>query len=135
MTDAITKRRDANDAARAAFRKGVDDAITAQKNTVNAQIVIMQNAISTAVTNAELACTSGSANAASIRSTLQTAIKNAKDTFNNDRKSDGTLGDKIKALAQTRNDAIKANDTAFEATAKAAREALKAAFGSQASNV
>ena len=135
ITDAITKRREANDAARTTFRKGVDDAVANQKSTVNAQIVIMQNAISTAVTSAEAACTSGTANAATIKTNLQTAIKNAKDTFNNARKNDGALGEKIKALAQTRNDAIKANDAAFEATAKAAREALKAAFGTQASNV
>jgi hypothetical protein len=130
ITDAIAKRRDANDAARATFRSGVDSAISSQNSTINAQSVLLSTAISTAISTAQAACYATPANGPAIRETLQASIKTAKDTFNTARKSDGTIGDQIQKLTEIRNTAIKANDSAFEAAAKTARDTLKAAFGS-----
>lgn len=131
VADAVTKRRAANDAARTAFRNAVDTAIASQKATIDAQATIFSSAVSTAVTTAQAACIANPANGPAIRTTLQNSLKTAKDTYNAARKSDGNLGEQIKQLAATRNEAIKTADTTLQATVKAAREALKAAFGSQ----
>jgi hypothetical protein len=130
ITNAVNTRRKANDTARAAFRAGVDNAIAAQKSTVSSQTSAFTTAVNAAIATAKASCAANPANAATIRSTLQVALKNARETFAGNRKDDSKLGDAIKVLAATRNAAIKANDTTFEATAKAARGALKAAFGS-----
>ncbi len=132
ITDAISTRRATNDKARADFRSAVDSLISGQNSTVNAQSVILTTTISTAISTAQAACYATPAEGATIRTTLQAGIKTAKETFNNARKSDSNLGDQIQKLAETRNTTIKANDSAFEAAAKAARDTLKAAFGTNA---
>lgn len=128
ITTAVTARRSANDTARADFRKDVENLISAKKSNMDAQYTILNSAVSNAITAAEAACTSENPNISEIRSTLQSSIKSARETYSNARKTDTKIGDQIKQLAQTRNDNIKANDEAFKKAAEAARTELNSAF-------
>lgn len=128
ITAAVTARRTANDAARADFRKGVESIVATKKTNTDAQLAIFNSAVSTAITTAEAACTADNPNVSAIRATLQNSIKSARETYTNARKADTTVGNQIKLLAQTRNDAIKANDAAFKKATEAARTELKNSF-------
>ncbi len=129
ITNAVTARRAANDAARANFKTGVDAAVAAQHSNLTAQTNAFTASINSAVATAKAACLATPTNSATIKATLQASLKTARETFQTGRKSDNSVGTKVKALAATRNTAIKANNTAFQTATKAAKDTLKAAFG------
>jgi hypothetical protein len=130
IIEATNTRRAANDAARTAFRNGVDAAVNTQKTAVNNQATAFTNSVTAAIAAAQASCTANPDDSANIRTTLQAALKTARESFSTNRKGDGGIGDTVKALAATRNTAIKANDAAFATATATARTTLKAAFGS-----
>ena len=135
ISDAVTKRRAANDAARQTFQTAVSNLIASQKSTADAQATIFASSVSTAITSAQAACLANPTDITNIKNTLQASLKSARETFNNARKADASIGEQVKQLAQTRIETVKANDAEFLATTKAARETLKAAFGTDASSI
>ncbi len=128
ITSAIATRESANDAARATFRAGVASLIAGQRSTIDSQVGTFANAVSSAEATALSSCQATPDQGPAIRTAFQTAMKNARQAFVSDRKSDGTIGSQVKALAQTRDAAFKVNDATFVAAAKAAAAALKTAF-------
>lgn len=132
---AVTTRRGAYDAARQTFRTGVKDAVLARRSTVAAQISQFKASVNAAVASAQASCTSNPASGASVRTTLVSALKTARQTFQSNRKGDETVGSQVKQLAATRNDSFKAADQAFKASMVTARDALRQAFGSSNTSV
>jgi hypothetical protein len=131
ITNAVTTRRSANDAARDTFRTAALGVINGRQSTIEGQLATFKDAVTAAETTAQASCTSDPSQGVSNRTTFRDALKTAREAYTADRKSDSQVGDQIKTLAQTRDTTIKANDATFTATASAARQALKTAFGNQ----
>ncbi len=137
IKSAINTRRAAYDAAKAAFRSGVDAAIAGRKTTADAQITAYTNAVNAAIATAQASCAADSSLAGGqvIRTTFMASLKTARQNFQSARKDDSTVGSQVRELAKTRNAAFKAADETFKASTAAARTALKAAFGTDASSI
>lgn len=129
VQDAINTRRAAYDAARQTFRAGVQNAITSRRSTIKAQLATFQDSVSSAFSTAEASCAGSSPNGQAIQQTLRTSLKSARETFQNDRKSDSTIGGQVKQLAATRQAAFQTADKTFQNSLAAARQALQQAFG------
>lgn len=126
---AVDTRRSAYDTARQAFRTGVKGIILARRDTVTAQLNQFKSTVAADFATTQTNCTSNPSGSTAARETLMANLKTARQTFQNSRKNDETVGSQVKQLAQTRNDAFKAADQAFKASMTAARTALKQAFG------
>lgn len=135
VNNAVATRRTAYDAARTAFRSGVDSAIATRHSEVTDQLNAFVDSANSAIATAEASCIANPANGATIRSTLIDSLKTARTTFQTDRKDDSKIGTQVVQLAQVRKAAFKAADAAFATSLSAARQALKAAFGSSSSNI
>lgn len=135
VLNAISTRRADYDAARQVFRTGVQNAISTRRSTVSSQITDFQNAINSAFTTAEASCSSGSADGTTIHQALQSSLKTARETYQDDRKTDGTVGSQVKQLVIARQAAFKAADTAFQDSLTSARTTLKQAFGGSGNSI
>ncbi|HVC35904.1 MAG TPA: hypothetical protein VNE40_00450 [Candidatus Dormibacteraeota bacterium] len=131
VLNAVSTRRAANDAARATYRSAVQTVIASQRTNIDSQVSTFTNAVNAAESTAQASCQATPSAGATIRVSFQTSMNNARQSFISDRKSDGTIGNQIKQLAQTRNASFKANNDAFLAAIKAAATVLKTAFGNQ----
>ncbi|HVO86803.1 MAG TPA: hypothetical protein VMT23_03760 [Candidatus Binatia bacterium] len=129
ITTAINTRESANDAARATYRSGVTSLVNTKQSTTNGQVTTFTDAVNAAEAAATAGCQS-SPSSATNRTTFQAALKSARTTYSGDRTGDSNIATQVKALAQTRDAAIAANDATFKAAASAAETALKAAFSS-----
>lgn len=127
--DAVNTRRAAYDAARQAFRTGVQNAIISRRDTITAQLTTFQDSVSSAFSTAEASCSGTSPDGRAIQQTLRANLRSARTTFQNDRKSDGTVGSQVKQLVATRQAAFKAADKVFQDSLAAARQTLQQAFG------
>ncbi len=127
ITNAVTTRRAAYDAARVTYRGAEDGAIAAKRDKINGQIANFTNGVNGAISTAQASCAATPSNGPAIRDKFSADMKAAGDTYSQDRKNDD-IGSTLKQLAQTRNAAFAAADKTFDATAQAARDALKAAF-------
>ena len=134
VMSAVATRRAANDQARTTFRSALLGLLGAHRGQVDTQATAFSTAVKSAEDSATAACQATPAEGASIRATFQAAMKTARQTYITSRQEDSKLGSQIAQLAHTRDEAIKANDTAFLAATKSAREALKAAFASSATS-
>ncbi len=128
LTAAIATRRSANDAARNSYRQAVDAALASQRSTIDGEVSTFKSSIATAEAGARTGCQVMPGSGASLRANYQLTLKSARQSFSIARKADKTSADQVKALAATRDAAIKANDAAFAASAKTAADKLKAAF-------
>ena len=127
ITTAIATRESANDSARATYRTAVTNLVTAQQSTVNGQAAAFKTTVEAAESTASDNCVTRPTDT-TIRTTFQAALKSARTTYVGYRTSDGGLSTQVKALAATRDAAIKANDATFTVAQTAAETALKAAF-------
>ncbi|OVE78974.1 hypothetical protein BVY00_01580 [bacterium G20] len=130
ITAAVNIRRTANDAARTTYYAGVDSAISNQRATVDGQVATFTGSVNSAESTAQSSCAATPSSGPDIRTTFQAAMKSARESYTAARKSDGNIKDQVKQLAQTRDASFKSNDATFDASSKAARDALKAAFKS-----
>ncbi len=128
--NAVVTRRAAYDAARQAFRIGVQNAISARHDTATTQLATFQSSVNAAISTAEASCASSPNDGPAIRQTLQASLKAARTAFQSDRKGDSTVGGQVKQLAVTRQAAFQAADKTFQASLSTARDTLKQAFGS-----
>jgi hypothetical protein len=135
VNNAVNTRRAAYDAARQTFRAGVEAAISGRQNTVTGQYSTFEAAVNTAIQNAQASCASNPSNGQEIRTTLEAALKSARESFQGDRKSDSTVGSQVQQLITTRDAAFKSADQAFQNSMTSAAQALKQAFGSNSSSV
>lgn len=134
MTTAINTRETANAAARSAYRTAVQNLLSSQQSTISAQLTTFSNAVNAAEAAAQSGCTS-SPTENNNRMIFVAAMKAARLAYVSDRKGDSGLTSQVKALAATRDSAIKTNDQNFEAVAKTAAGFLKAAFAESGTNV
>lgn len=113
MIKAEATREAAVDAARSAYRTSLAAEVQTHQTSLSSDVAAYQTAVTTAFTTAVANCGDGTALA-----TLRSDVKTAHQTLETARKADKVTTD-IKAFATTRNDAIKAADTAFATSAAA----------------
>lgn len=126
MTDAIDKRRDANDAAFETFQTDLNAIKSTFSQSVQKNMTATSGAISQAVANAKSACESGQ-DVSTVLQDLKNAISTARSQAKSNREGIGK-SELFSAVVQKRNDAIKANTEAFKLATEEARSQLKAAF-------
>jgi len=127
MDAASTARKSAIDAANKAFRDGVD-AIIAQKQPLIQQAgPAFEAAVKSAFDKAKSSCTSGTASA-TVRSTLLTDLKTAKDQFKTAVNAGNAINSQMKTLKATRNSAFKKAATDYKTAVQKATADLKAVF-------
>lgn len=124
MKEAAKTRNAAVDAARTAYRTALSADITAHQQAISAAVAAYQAAVASAVATAKANCGDGTAAV-----TLKAAVKTARETLQSARKSDKVTSN-VKALAATRESAIKAANEAFRASAKTNAQTLAAALKS-----
>ncbi len=129
---AIHARWAAVDAAIQAYQTGVKNIISQRDATAQTTEQNFENAVQAAINNAESQCSGGTA-PATVRDTLNAALKAARAQFQTARKDVDKAGPQISALAQTRNAAVKKAMSDFQTALDQARIALKAAFAKSSS--
>lgn len=124
---AITARRSAIDAAMQAFRTGMDQLVTSHKTSLQSIVSTYKTAVDAAKAKAQASCTAGTL-PATIRVTFLADMQAARDAMQTNRKSIEKIGAQAKALAATRNAAVKKAGDDFKIAVEKARTDLKAAF-------
>lgn len=127
ITEAISVRRSANDAALATYRAELEALKATLKQSVETNISTTSSNISQAVSDAKSACESGESSIDTIRQNLKKALEEARTQSKTNRQST-TKNEQLKAIVNKRNESVKANAAAFELATKEARENLKAAI-------
>ena len=115
----------ANDKARTQYRTAVDALIAAHRSAVDTRVATFTNSVKTAVATAKATCAT---NPQTTAETFRASLKQARETFSATKQEDTKLGPQIKALAATRDAAIKANNDTMKQTVEAARAVLKTAL-------
>lgn len=122
--EAAEKTREAAvDAARTTYRAALLAVIQTQQATLKTDAAYFQTTVTTAFSTAMKHC-----GEATGTTDLKTTVKTARDGFKSARSTD-KVSSSIKALAATRDAAIKAADTAFAATVAKETATLKAILG------
>jgi len=127
MKAAMTIRLTAVDAARDTYRTALAETVQAQQKEMTTAIEAYQTALTTALTTAKEGCSKDSNSLTGLKS----ATKTARATLATTQKS-SHIGDDIKALAATRNTAIKAANDTFKQTAKTLTATLVAVLNPSA---
>jgi hypothetical protein len=122
MQTAEATRTEAVDIARTAYRTALSANVRIQQETLTAAVATYQTAVNAAFATATEDCTNGSANA-----TLRATVKTARETLATVRQSTGT-GDSIRELIIIRNEAVRAANEAFAASAETYTATLIAAL-------
>ena len=130
--DAISKRETAVDAALATFRDGVKNLIDSRKEGVGTDMTALKDAIDAAFSTAKSSCSGSNPDAASIRTTLRTAIQAARTKFQTEKQGTPKVGENIQPLIDARKASVDKAMADFKATMEQARTTLKKAFGQDA---
>lgn len=123
---AIIARKTAIDAAKQIFRDGLDKLIAERKAAVDTAKNALRNATRTAHENASLECQNGEPQ--TIRETLRTRLKEAREKFEADRQAIEKLKDGVKPLIEARKAAVEKAISDFKAAMESARTELKTAW-------
>ncbi|HEY4523164.1 MAG TPA: hypothetical protein VJK73_02205 [Candidatus Paceibacterota bacterium] len=123
---AVTTRKAAVDAAIAAYRTGVDAALATHTAALDSADAAFEASVNTALEQAKSDCAAG-VDPATVRTTLTSSIKSARDTFQAARK-ENTLKGTRESLAATRKAAVDTAIANFKASVESAKTDLKAAF-------
>ncbi|OGL32556.1 hypothetical protein A3F64_01250 [Candidatus Saccharibacteria bacterium RIFCSPHIGHO2_12_FULL_42_8] len=127
ISEAISVRRSANDAAHATYRAELEALKATLKQSVETNISTTSSNISQAISDAKAACESGESSVDTIRQNLKKALEEARTQSKTNRQST-VKSEQLKAIVNKRNESVKANAAAFEQATKEARENLKAAI-------
>lgn len=127
MESAVSARRAAVDAARTAYWNGVNQLVDSRQGSLTQLVDTYAAALESALATAKSECAGGVA-PATAREHFGTALRTANTAFVEGRKAIERFGPQVKALAETRNQAVKKAMTDFRTAAEAARAKLKAAF-------
>lgn len=132
MDAAVTTRRSAIDGAVSTFRTGLSSLVTSRQSSADTAMATYETAVNAAIAKANTDCTAG-VDGKTVRDTLTTSIKAARDAFQASRKPDTDLsGTGAQALNAARKASVDKAVADFRATAEAARATLKTAFGTAA---
>ena len=129
---AISDRKKSIDEAIAAFRGGVDAAIGSKKSAVESSISSYQSKVQDAFGAAIASCKAGD-DPSSVRSTLEQALRSARESMNVARSTSENIGVQVKKLADAKRTAFLAAHAAFKSALEAARADLKKSFGENSS--
>jgi hypothetical protein len=129
ITNLVNTRRAADDQARATYRAMASTAIANQRATTDSRLFTYQSAVKTAETTAQASCQATQNQGSSIRVAFQIALKNARVSYQSNRKSSKGASSDIASLARTRKASFDSNSATFMAAAKTAQTALKSVFG------
>lgn len=129
VLQAVNTRRAAFDSARTTFRQNVQGAVSTRQSTVKSQLTAFEDSVNGALDKAKASCASDPSQGSTIRQTLVSDLKTARETFQNDRKSDVTVTSQVKQYATDRDNAFNAATSVFQTNVQAARQTLQKAFG------
>ncbi len=127
VTTAIASRRAVIDKAIEDFRQGVEQAKIDRKSAADALRNTFRNTIRAAFQKAETDCEAG-VDPGTIRTNFQAEVKAAKEKFESDRQEMEKLQVGMKALIETRKEAIEKAITDFKAAMETAKNNFKTAF-------
>lgn len=126
---AVTARENAVDAARTAYRQGVERFISQRKSDVLQTFNNFKSAIESAIQQVKNNCTAGISSPAYIRQIYQQNMNAARTARTTALQGIDKLGPKIKELAQIRNAAVQQALQTYRSALKTAIANLKTAFG------
>jgi hypothetical protein len=127
---ALATRRSAVDKAIADFRTAVDQLVVGKKDAAADAYEEFKTALDRAMSEAQADCSAGT-DPATVRAEFSTAMKAAREDLRNDRVATAKLGDDIKALAETKRQAIQAAVGTYRVTMEEARAKLKTVLGAE----
>lgn len=127
IEQALATRKAAVDAAMQTFRTSQSALVTQRQDAIKSATMAYKDAVATATAKAQSDCAAG-IDAATVRSTFVASIKAAKDKFQSEVTALDKIGQQVKDLTKTRNDAVKAANQVFKTAMEQARDTLKAAF-------
>ncbi len=125
---AVTTRESAIDAARAAFRQGVNQLVPQHQTDAKQVLLTFQSSLQSAIEQALSQCSSG-INPTTVWATLQSALQAARSARQSGVQQIDKIGPQIQQLAQTRDAAVKQAMQTYQSALRAAVNTLKAAFG------
>lgn len=125
VQEAEVTRKAAVDTARSTYRTALANAVATQQQGLSTAATTYQTAVNTAFATAQANCTD--ANAAATLATLKEDLQEARETFSAARKPEASK-EAIKALATTRDEAIKTANATFAKSVATYTETLKKAF-------
>lgn len=128
VNQAIATRRSAVDAAIQAFRNGVDQAVLQRKTAITTAAKAFADAYHAAITQAQTDCRNGK-DSKTVKADLNTALKAARDTFEQNRKNIEKVGTTVSGLTKARQDTVEKAFSDFRATLDKAKTDLKTALG------
>lgn len=129
VRNAMETRRTAVDAARETYRNQVETAVRERKTALDSPLAVFRSETKAAYEKAAASCEAGE-EIASVRTTLQTNLKNAREKFQAQNQNRERVRTNLESEISVRNQAIqKANDDLKAALTKA-KEAFQNAFTS-----
>ena len=126
VQDVRASRQAAIDKAISQFRTDLDKLIADRKTAIESAKTVYINAYNAAIQKAKDSCSQG-LDANTVKETLKTDLKAAKDKFNSDRQAIEKAD--VKKLVEARQQAFKEALEYFKKAMKEARAKLRAAFG------
>lgn len=132
MNQAVNTERAAIDAANTTFEQGLLSAMSSRSANLSAAAATYKGAVAAALVTAKADCQAGT-DPATVRTTLQNALKTARSNFNAAIQNAQASGPDVTALKSARQAAVNAATTAFRSTVQQALATLKAALGTTSS--
>ncbi len=127
LDQAITLRRQAVDAAQAAFQSSTKKVVADRKAQIDLALTTYKAAVITAKNKAAADC--ATVDAKIVKTNLETALKTAQIAFKNARTEAMKVGPEVKGFTETRKTAVTLAVTTFKTTMDKAIQDLKVAFG------
>lgn len=124
---AADTRQAAIDKAISDYQNGVGDEIAKRKAATNQLVATLKSEKRAAFNKAEAACQAG-ADFQNVRKVLKADLKAAREKFVSGHQNLEKISDAIKALGETRRDAVKDATNTFKSTVEQLKEALKEVF-------
>lgn len=131
VKEAIATRRAAVDSAREKFIAGVKAAISARRTALSNASDAYRTTVNAAITKAIADCAAG-VDASTVRSELQSAVRDAKEDFRQARSAAEKVGPSVSKLTSERREAVAQAKDEFRKTVEAARDKLRDVLGVRA---
>lgn len=131
VENAVKIRRTAVDNARETFRTASNKAVSDRSSAIQNLFEVYKKAASDAVEKAKADCATQEDKGA-VKQALREAIQTAHKNFMDARKKLDPLGEDVRALAETRREAVKKAVETFQETVRSAKEKLNKVFGEEA---
>lgn len=131
IKDAMDTRRTAVDAARQKFLEGVKSAVASRRAALDVAAESYRTTVTAAVAKAVADCASGT-DPSTVRSELQTSIRDAKEDFREARVNAEKVGPTVSMLTKERRDSVSNAKDEFRKTVEVARNKLKDVLGVRA---